>query len=260
MSKQRRIKKLVKGHLNKFEANGEATYNDGVTLTEVSPSAQQSALESLNLLNDSNLATALGITNAGNPLLEAIDIDADGASHKDDFAPFDARELVDTDGDGIGDNRDILLTKLALDEIYYEKFEGAAGPETGTLYDAISTQVSVEDSIQSVELLAEGARNAALLVLQGADDIYTSEGLASLQTTIDSLQSSAVALQTQIAAMSATAGVTIADEPTYSDYNGAGGSGTAQADAALTDVVAPGNAASDAVDSMEAAVLSIEEL
>lgn len=108
MSKQRRIKKLVKGHLNKFEANGEATYNDGVTLTEVSPSAQQSALESLNLLNDADLATALGITSAGNPLLEAIDIDADGASHKDDFAPFDAREQVDTDGDGIGDNQEIV--------------------------------------------------------------------------------------------------------------------------------------------------------
>lgn len=49
----------------------------------------------------------------------AKDPDRDTFYLKDDAFPFDAREWKDTDGDGIGDNEDIIFTKARLDDILW---------------------------------------------------------------------------------------------------------------------------------------------
>jgi hypothetical protein len=178
------------------------------------------------------------------------------------------REEVDTDGDGIGDNRDILLTKLSLDGIFFEKLDGGAGPETGTLYDSISSEESLEEQVSIVVALPEGnpgeiaAKKSTLLSLQTVTDEYTLTGLASLETKIVAEKASGVNLLSSIAEMSATGGVKIDDAPFYNQvpYNEAGGSETAFNDAALMDVVTPADAAKAVVDQMEADVEAIEAL
>jgi len=93
MSKQRRIKKLVKGHLNSKDVTGADIHAD----------------KEERLLQLMGKSTA----NPGNNLSDAqllavlLDADADSAAHKDDFAPFDARETADSDSDGKGDNKEI---------------------------------------------------------------------------------------------------------------------------------------------------------
>ena len=94
--KQRRIKKLVKGHLNAKGVDGQDVYTD--------KDAKEERL--LQLMGKSVDNPGLNLTDA--QLLDVLlDADADLTLHKDDFAPFDAREQKDTDGDNIGDNKEI---------------------------------------------------------------------------------------------------------------------------------------------------------
>lgn len=146
MSKKKRIKKLVKGHLNRIEKNGNALYNDGVTLTEPYAPSQQVALESLNSLLDGDgvssgdnlLLDVLGIDNPGNPLTESINVDADNIAHKLDVKPFDAREGADTDGDGQSDNAQIveLFSAIESQQAALESLELLASAELSTAVEA----------------------------------------------------------------------------------------------------------------------------
>jgi hypothetical protein len=270
-ARKRRLRKLIKGSLTSKDDQGAFQDGDGTV------SAQQSIIASITVKPKGPEGTAgtqgeawstlLGLqVSAGLPTTSNPDVD--GASTGNDFLPFDAREEVDTDGDGIGDNRDILLTKLSLDGIFFEKLDGGAGPETGTLYDSISSEESLEEQVSIVVALPQGnpgeiaAKKSTLLSLQTVTDEYTLTGLASLETKIVAEKASGVNLLSSIAEMSATGGVKIDDAPFYNQvpYNEAGGSETAFNDAALMDVVTPANSAVVVIDSMEIAVDSIESL
>jgi|SaaInlV_150m_DNA_3_1039698.scaffolds.fasta_scaffold16615_2 hypothetical protein len=254
-ARKRRLRKLIKGYLNSTDNVGALNFG-----TEELKKAESVRL---NNLSSTDLKTLLGIPADG----KTSDIDDDGAPQAQDFLPRDARESKDTDGDNIGDNRDILLTKLSLDGIYFEKKDGVAGPETGTLYTSISTSTSAEASLQDVVDLPDGtpaqktAKKDALIALQG-ETVYTLDGLASLETKIVGEKSSVVSLKSQIAAMSATAGVKIDDAPFYNEvpYKDAGGSVKAFADAAQTSASAPADAATAVIDQMEIDVATIEAL
>lgn len=122
--KQRRIKKLVKGHLNKIENDGDASF----------PTKQDKIdqLAALNAMSNADLITALGISNAGKPGLEVINIDGDAAGA--DAFPFDAREVADADRDGVGNNREIVdlhikLLALAADDAIAQAAQDAAAAQ-----------------------------------------------------------------------------------------------------------------------------------
>ena len=114
MSKQKRIKKIVKSHLNRIQDDGEALYNDGITTTVIDRDAQLAAEESLGKLSAANLATALGITNPGNTVTETLNIDKDAQPDNLDAFPRDQREVADADDDGIGDNQEIVNLHVEL--------------------------------------------------------------------------------------------------------------------------------------------------
>ena len=107
--KQRRIKKLVKGHLNKIE-------NDGTPSFETKQQ-KIDQLAALNAMSNADLINALGITNAGKPGLEVVNIDGDagaGGNPAVDAFPFDAREVADSDASGIADNKQIVDLHVEL--------------------------------------------------------------------------------------------------------------------------------------------------
>lgn len=113
MSKQKRIKKIVKSHLNRIQDDGAALYNDGITTTAIDRDAQLEAEESLGKLSAADLATALGITNPGKAN-EVLNIDKDAVAGKADAFPRDQREVADADGDGIGNNQEIVNLHVQL--------------------------------------------------------------------------------------------------------------------------------------------------
>lgn len=270
-ARKRRLRKLIKGALKAKDEVGGAITGDG------SPSAQQAAMDSINALplvdpehgntRGAALVTLLGLTtSAGEPTTS--NPDSDGAQTGDDFLPFDGREVKDTDGDNIGDNRDILLTKEIMDGIFFEKKNGVDNtPLTGTLSTSISTQVSANAALSVVVEMPQGdaaeitAKKDALVALQG-ETVYTLTGLASLETKIVNEKNSVVSLKSQIAAMTADHDVRIDDAPFYdlAPYNAAGGSDTAKTDAAATDAVTPADAAKGVIDQMEINVAAIEAL
>ena len=238
MSKQRRIKKLVKGHLNSKDASGADVHAD-----------KEERL--LQLMGKSTANVGSNLTDA-QLLAVLLDADNDSASHKDDIAPFDAREQVDTDGDGIGDNRDIIQTKVRLDAIFKTLELGVGEAANGSLQDlldrlaaaivdlaACASIVDDDDRAARYALLLAGgapedaviAQNQPAQTSQGSD--LTKAGLAALKDLITADAAKAEALKVEIAAMTATDGVTI-DEP--APYNVLDAAKASKTDAGNTDV------------------------
>lgn len=87
--KQRRIKKLVKGHLSSKGVDGQDVYAD-----------KKARLAVLDEMDSATLLDTLIGAGVGKG-------DGDAAAFADDFAPFDARETADSDSDGKGDNKQI---------------------------------------------------------------------------------------------------------------------------------------------------------
>ena len=241
MSKQKRIKKLVKGHLTQKKADGVDKYAAGAT--------RKARSEALDDMTNAQLITALGITNAGKPGLETINIDGDSKTFKEDFAPFDAREEVDTDKDNIGDNRDIIRTKVELDAIFKTLELGVGEAANGSLQDLLDRLAAAIVDLTACAGIADNAARAAryaLLLaeapapLDGVQPEQTSQpsdltkvGLAALKGLITADAAKAEVLKSEIAAMTATDGVTI-DEP--APYNVADAAKDSKADAGNTDV------------------------
>ena len=259
MSKQRRIKKLVKGHLTQKKVDGDDLYT----------SAQDKIdrLAALDAMSNADLITALGITNAGKAD-ETINIDGDSATFKNDFAPFDAAEQLDTDKDNIGDNRDILGTKVLLDAIFQDlaakDATTALARATGTLQvlmdEAATVQELVNVQYDTIDAAHDGtvegdaatvdAAQAAILILRTngvtnhdlanaghlvsvAKEKFTATGLDQLNADIDAQVAKVASLKAEIAAMTATAGVKI-KSPTVPGYTAAGDSVLAHAAAGAT--------------------------
>ena len=93
-ARKRRLRKIIKGYLNRKDVTG----------TKFNPTYEErvSASEALNLLNEADLKTALGIALDGGKI--SYDADDDGAFGKSDPEPFNQQESKDTEGTG-GDNQ-----------------------------------------------------------------------------------------------------------------------------------------------------------
>jgi len=258
MSKKKRIKKLVKGHLTQKKVDGVDKYAAGAT--------RQGRSDTLDAMTNAQLITALGITNAGKAN-ETINIDGDSATFKNDFAPFDAAEQLDTDGDGIGDNKDIILNKIALDVILKAKdhTDAAVNPNTGTMKALAVRLANAKTDLEAAALLATAelrtARLAALRagthggqVVLAAD--CTKAALATILASANTQKAEANALKAEIAAATATAGVTILDGT--GDYNGSGASVIAVTGAAAADADALATAAASDKGDCDTALDTIE--
>lgn len=271
MSKKKRLKKIVKGKLNRVLATGAKSLTTA--------SAQQSALAVMDSIakaggdgagegsGDGLLLDVIGIANPGNPLTETLNIDEDARTFATDFDPIDFREVQDSDNDNIGDNRDILLTKLSLDAILYDRKDGVAGPGTGALSTSISITDSIEASVTSL-VTAHDAGNAGVKAakkteLEGfitGDSKYSEAGIDSLVAEIALQKSNATELKTQIAAMTpaaAASNIVIADAYAENPYDQAGGSKKAHDDAAATDVATPADSQTTKLAGKADAVASI---
>lgn len=255
--KQRRIKKLVKGHLTAKDQDGGELIVDKV----------ERELQ----LRGKSVSNPLSNLDEAQLLAVLLDADDDSVQHNDDFAPFDAREQVDTDGDNIGDNRDIILTKVRLDGIFQdleratEPLTALAGGPTGTLQDLLDEAEAVRSLIKdqaydlwdsdhdgAIDVAPPGDPAAALVGLTnlqtfggtaivGIKNItvgperFTLAGLDELVSEINTLEAKFLSIQADIAAMTASTGVdavTINDIVGLADYTGSGDSELAQNEAA----------------------------
>lgn len=215
MSKKKRIKKLVKGHLTSKNAAGADIYAAGTV--------RDNRLIAIDAMNSTDLLAALTGAAGG---------DADAVAFAADAFPFDARESRDTDKDNIGDNRDILLEKIKADAIFVKTINGAAqGANAGTLEVAAAKLVTVHAALNGITVSGDpgNEQRADLLALQTADTDYTAAGLATLIATVRQGRTDYLALKTNVDAMTATAGVTI---DVAAPYNNAGDSAHTAADMA----------------------------
>ena len=232
--KQRRIKKLVKGHLSSKGVDGQDVYAD-----------KKARLAVLDEMDSATLLDTLIGAGVGKG-------DGDTAAFADDFAPFDAREQVDTDGDNIGDNRDILLTKVKLDAIYKTLENNVVvAPAEGSLQDLLDRLAAAIVDLTACAGIVNAAdrqdRYALLLAeapapADGGQPEQTSNpidltagGLDVLEAAILADADAAEALKTEIAAMTATNGVTI---DVAAPYNIPNAPELTKTDAAATDVAA----------------------
>lgn len=250
MSKQRRIKKLVKGHLTSKDAQGDPNYAEGTV--------RDNRLIAIDAMSSVDLLAALTGAAGG---------DADGVAFAADAFPFDARESADADKDNIGDNRDIIQTKVRLDAIFKTLELGVGEAPNGSLQDlldrlaaaitdlaACAGIVDDTDRADRYALLLVGdapedlgiAQNQPAQTSQGSD--LTKAGLEALKGLITADAASAEALKVEIAAMTATDGVTI-DEP--APYDVADAAKDSKADAGNTGVAA-------AIASVDADVATAE--
>jgi len=125
--KKKKKQKALGGHLISTDASGEPLF--------ANEAAKQAFIDSVK--NKSiDLATLIDIIK---------DPDRDTFDTVIDKFPFNAQESKDTDGDGIGDNLDIILTKVRLDDIMILK---------GIFYDETAPageELKVQDFTSSVE-------------------------------------------------------------------------------------------------------------
>ncbi len=214
MSKQRRIKKLVKGHLTSKDAKGDPIYAAGTV--------RDNRLIAIDAMSSTDLLAALTGAAGG---------DADTVAFAADAFPFDARESRDTDGDGIGDNRDILLEKIKADAIFVKTINGAdQGANSGTLEVAAAKLVTVHAALNAITISGDpGAEQKEDLLALQADTDYTAAGLAALIATVRQGRTDYLALKANVDAMTATADVTI---DVAAPYNNEGDSAHTAADMA----------------------------
>ncbi len=263
-ARKRRLRKLIKGALKSKDKEGVLITGD--------VAAQQAAIASINALPKGseetagtqgeawsvllNLGVSEGFPTESNP-------DDDNNNTGNDFLPFDGREEVDTDGDGIGDNRDILLTKLAIDGIFKAQIDEAPFGPSGTLQTDLEAIDSQNTALDSVLLLGGAAAKTALGSLQTEfPDTYTVVAQVSLESKIQAQENTVEALKLEISAMTASPDVLIDDEPFYDNaaYTIVGGSDVAKTDALATDVATPTTSGEVEITANKSLILQIEAL
>jgi hypothetical protein len=184
MSKKKRVRKIVKGHLNRIEKNGTPLYADDA--------AKVAALVSLNLLADGvgrqapdgKLMDVLGISNPGS-LTESIKIDADNVVHSLDSKPFDARHGIDTDKDGLSDNQEIvtLFSTIESQQVIMLGHETAATTQLSIATSALAAGDLVDgDAGVAADETAFNAEESKLLVALAALGSIETQGSVEKST------------------------------------------------------------------------------
>lgn len=202
MSKQRRIKKLVKGHLNSVDEDGAPLFD-----------TEQKKLD--RLLEMKGISKKAGATNLNESQLLAVllDQDDDGVDIPLDAFPFDARESADADRDGVGNNKEIHdAALLILDEhadaaTLFASIETQAGNGAGEVAALLTT---AEGTAEPANHAADGGAyqtaydnaNAALIALN-ADILAFEQHAATANALFDSIKD-----------FTATADVTYLTDPT----------------------------------------------
>ncbi len=130
MSKQRRIKKLVKGHLNSKGPDGVQIYTTAQQKID-----RLAVLDDIAQTNATQLLEALTGTTGG---------DNDGIAFAADAFPFDARESADADNDGIGDNQEIVTMYKAIQALAADVL--ALGAPTTAAAAAALTQLGIMET------------------------------------------------------------------------------------------------------------------
>ncbi len=156
MSRKKKLKKIVKLHLNRIQDDGKPLYHVEAAPTVINREKQLEAEKSLGLLDDATLAARLGILNLGTAT-EALNIDDDAGVGGDvtiDAFPADQREVADADSDGIGDNREIVTLYQQLLAIQVDSAVVAArATAAATLITTTGTQLA---ELQAHESAATG--------------------------------------------------------------------------------------------------------
>ncbi len=187
MSKQRRIKKLVKGHLNSVDAEGTPLFADEAAKLE-------------RLLQMKGKSTANPGKNLTDVQLSAVllDQDADSVDIPLDAFPLDARESADADRDGTGNNKEIhdaallILAEHTAGATLFASIETQAGNGAGQVAALLTTAEGVP--VPANHAADAGAyqtaydnANAALIALN-ADILAFEQHAATANTLFDSIK------------------------------------------------------------------------
>lgn len=273
MSRKRRFKKIIKGYLNRIGKDGQP--HDDVD--NVPAGEKKALLATIDAEDNATLLNRFNFLNPGTPD-ETFNVDGDGGTFKNDVNPFDERDFRDQDGDGTGDNEDIILTKIRLDAIFQDMQKLApatklAGRPVGTLqqlmdeaeairlavkaiYDPEDTDHNGDfaegDKANAVTALAGLRTNGATVTLSdGVTQVTVSKerfteagssGFNELLLAIDRQKAEVDGLKAEIAAMTADGDVTFPGAK-FGDYNGLGDSLKALTGAANTGGGIDGNTA-----------------
>lgn len=234
MSKQRRIKKLVKGHLTSKDATGNPNYAAGTV--------RNNRLIAIDAMNSTDLLEALTGGTGG---------DNDGVAFAADAFPFDARESADADKDGIGDNQEIVTmykaiqalgadvlalgvpttdaAAAALTQLGIMEAQDKNNANNDELYDTAEAAYLAQKLIVDTNKATSDAKIAEAEALQAAiealplpGDNVTIEGLGvkSLHTAVAPAPNSLA--KTEVDLLKANAGIVDTQEALFSDPGLAG--------------------------------------
>ena len=251
MSRKRRFKKIIKGYLNRIGNDGQP--HDDVD--NVPAGEKKALLATIDAETNTQLLSRFNFSNPGTPT-ETFDVENDGGTFKNDPAPFDERDFQDTDGDTIGDNEDIILTKIKLDAIFQDVQKttpgsALAGGPVGTLQDLMNEALAVQQLVNTRYTSIDSDHNTVMdggaaaitaakdaiadLRLSGATDHdigggtlvsvsadkFTSAGLTALNTEIDRQAALVASIKAEIAAMTADGAGTAAPDADSVAFPGA---------------------------------------
>lgn len=186
MSKKKRIKKLVKGHLASKNATGVDIYAAGTVRK-----ARLAVLDDITQTSAVQLLEALTGTTGG---------DADGVAFAADAFPFDAREKADADKDGIGDNREIVTLYQSLVTVQADAAVAAArATEAGEFIVTTGTQLTALQTNESVATGGNGNTGAYDTALTAFNEAVTS--LETIRTNAQAKLAEAVTAKAAMLAL-----------------------------------------------------------
>ena len=190
MSKQKRIKKIVKSHLDRIQDDGAPLY--------ANKAAKITAEESLGKLSAADLATALGITNPGNTVTETLNIDKDAQPDNLDAFPRDQREVADADDDGLGNNKEIhdaallILAEHTAAATLFTAIQTKAGNGAGQVDALLTTLANTNEPANhaadggAYQTAYDAAEDA--LISLNADILAFKQHAATANTLFDSIK------------------------------------------------------------------------
>ena len=180
-ARKRRLRSLIKGYINRTDSEG-SVIND-------TPSKQLVASSVINAMDEATLKTTLSISVDG----KTSDVDADGVTQANDYAPFDATEQV---GSGAtGDNQRIVDFYQEMVSLTAE-LTGLTGATTTSRDDA-DTALTAAQTNKKTGTNDAAAWCNAISSLQSAEAIGSAneESAVAKLSTVTSLETRILAFE-----------------------------------------------------------------